>query len=317
MDESSINNDCYMAGFELSRQLRELGKDTLSTKQAQALLKDYLPQHEEILEALQSIVARPSFTPLLKSPHEKAAVARKHSVIASIRKTYSQEVIFAAENLINGLLRLDEGAAALQAFNQTRNQYSKTNTQQEYSPTNQTEEHVRAAQSRQNRRNIKPALLLIALSFFSMAIASIGYYINSRPTIKGEAEPKASSQTQKDCPSDLDANPTTVSNATEVTLTSKGVRWASIGYLGRLRELHNGTFAGEKTYKLKGGIEISTDNPRALYVRFGNCPSIPMARASSQQLRGKWDYGPKPASDPSCIPGNEGNPLLLNCLPKS
>lgn len=119
---------------------------------------------------------------------------------------------------------------------------------------------------------------------------------------------------QSACPADLNANPTTVTSATEVTLFSKGVRWVGITYLGRTIELHNGALTGEKTFKLKGGIEISTDNPKALYVRFGNCPAIPMQRANYQQLRGRWDYGPKPANDPSCIPGNEGNPLLLNCL---
>jgi len=316
-DKSNNNNDFYMAGFELSRQTRELGNDTLSAKRAQALLKYYLPQHEEILEALQSIVARPSFTPLLKSPNGEVAVVRKHSVIASIKKTYSQDVILAAENLINGLLRLDERTAPHLAAKKTRNQYSKTITQQEHSPTTQNEERVSAAQSSHKGRNIKPALLLIALSFFSIAVASIGYNITSDPTTQGDVGPKVSSQTQRNCPTDLDANPTTVSSATEVTLTSKGVRWSGIGYLGGLRELHNGAFAGEKTYKLKGGIAISTDNPRALYVRFGECPAIPMSRANYQQLRGKWDYGPKPSSHPSCIPGNKVNPLLVNCLPKN
>jgi len=119
---------------------------------------------------------------------------------------------------------------------------------------------------------------------------------------------------QSICPADLNANPTTVTSAKEITIFSKGVRWVRVTYLGGTVELHNGALSGEKTFKLKGGIEISTDNHRALYVRFGNCPLVRMQRASYQQLRGSWDYGPKPANDPSCIPGNKENPYLLNCL---
>lgn len=284
------SNDFYTAGFELSRQIREADKGILSAKRAQALLKDFLCQHEDILEALQSIVARPSFAPLLKSPHDAGVFARKQSIVASIRKTYSQEVVFATEDFINGLLSLDERATPHQAANQPTNHHRKTNTQQELSATNKPRERASKAESPHKGKHIKPALFLMALGFFSLALASIRYYTSNHQAIQEETKTKPSSHTPKDCPTDLSANPTTVASATDVTLISTGVQWAGVGYLGGLRELHNGAFTGEKTFKLKGGIEISTDNPKALLVRFGNCPAIPMQRASYQQLRGKWDY---------------------------
>jgi hypothetical protein len=316
MQESRNNNDFYAAGFELRKQIRESHENAISTRKAQALLKDYLPHHEEIQEALHSIIARPSFAPLLGLPHRGGAVALQHSLIESLRKTYSEEVVFATEKLINGLLSLDEKEAQNQTSKRPNKQESKSIPTQEHRATKPTGERASPTESNYHKSRIRLTLFLMALGITSLALASTKYYKSSHQAAQGEEERKASLQTQRDCPIDLNANPTTVANATEVTLTSKGVRWAGIGYLGGLRELHNGPFTGEKTFQLKGGIEISTDNPKALYVRFGNCPAIPMQRASYQQLRGRWDYGPKPANDPSCIPGNEGNPLLLNCLPR-
>jgi hypothetical protein len=339
MSQQEDADDFYAAGRKLAKYIADSKGKAISTATLQALMRDLLPQHEELQEALRSIVARPMFFQLLQLIGSGRGAAEKLAFIESLRKAYSAETARAADSLVCGMMGLgtntipSESGSNKVVVDTLPKQAKGSRVQVDTQVENPSQESHVQGKSREAAENLIPVPQSRSLRSLTLVLATallaggIWEIIRVRvPESKIDSGPKPTAkdygaiehvpdqlQAQRDCPVDLNANPVTVASATEVTLISKGVRWAGIGYLGGLRELHNGAFAGEKTLKLKGGIEISTDNPRALYIRFGDCPAMPMQRASYQQLRGRWDYGPKSASDPSCIPGNKGNPLLLNC----
>lgn len=106
MSQLEEKDDFYAAGRKLAQHITNSKGKEISTATLQALIRDFLPQHEEVQEALRSIVARPDFRELVKLAGSRKGVAQKCSVVESLKKIYSIETVEAAENLMRGILGL-------------------------------------------------------------------------------------------------------------------------------------------------------------------------------------------------------------------
>lgn len=101
-------DDFYEAGRKLSEYIAYSKGKQISTATLQALIRDFLPQHEELQEALRSIVTRPGFLQLMQLANSGKGVAYKCAFTESLRKVYSVETVNAADSLACGVLGLGE-----------------------------------------------------------------------------------------------------------------------------------------------------------------------------------------------------------------
>lgn len=62
MSQQQEVDDFYAAGRNLAQHITDSNGKDISSATLQALIRDLLPQHEELQEALRSIVARPDFS---------------------------------------------------------------------------------------------------------------------------------------------------------------------------------------------------------------------------------------------------------------
>lgn len=106
MSQLKETDDFYAAGRKLGEYLVDSNGKDISTATLQALMRDFLPQHEEAQEALRSIVAIPSFRqllPLAGSNHK--GVLQRDAFLQSLQDVYAPRIINASKQLINGLLQ--------------------------------------------------------------------------------------------------------------------------------------------------------------------------------------------------------------------
>jgi hypothetical protein len=100
MSQQEDGDDFYAAGRRLAEHIAESSDRDISTATLQALIRDFLPEREELQEALRSIVARPDFFQLVKFVDSGKGVAQKSAFIESLRKIYSTDTVEAADKLV-------------------------------------------------------------------------------------------------------------------------------------------------------------------------------------------------------------------------
>jgi hypothetical protein len=105
--ESSCGNDFYDAGIRIREILLRSTDEKIAEKTLQALIRDFLPQQEEIMEALINIASKTEFSELIKIKDKQVADRQASIFTKSLSKVYSGETVIAAENLIRGLLALE------------------------------------------------------------------------------------------------------------------------------------------------------------------------------------------------------------------
>jgi len=103
---SISTNDFYEAGSRIRAVISKEPDNKVPKSVLQALVRDYLPQHEEMQEALRSIIVRPSFTQLLVQAKSGKALIHKSVFVESLRKIYSDETVNTADEFICGILAL-------------------------------------------------------------------------------------------------------------------------------------------------------------------------------------------------------------------
>lgn len=107
MSQQEDGDDFYAAGIRLAEHIAVSSDKDISTATLQALIRDFLPQHEELQEALRSIVARPDFLQLVKLAGSGKGGAQKCALIESLRKIYSTDTVEAADKLVCGIMGLN------------------------------------------------------------------------------------------------------------------------------------------------------------------------------------------------------------------
>ena len=107
MSQQQETDDFYAAGRNLAQHITDSNGKDISSATLQALIRDLLPQHEELQEALRSIVARPDFFQLVKFVDSGKGFAQKYAFIESLRRIYSTDTIGAADKLACGLLSVE------------------------------------------------------------------------------------------------------------------------------------------------------------------------------------------------------------------
>lgn len=106
MEQQEDAGGFYTAGRKFAEHIAVSNDKEVSTATLQALIRDLLPQHEELQEALRSIVARPDFFHLVKFVDSGKGVAQKCAFIESLRKIYSTDTVEAADKLVCGMMGL-------------------------------------------------------------------------------------------------------------------------------------------------------------------------------------------------------------------
>ena len=153
----------YLAGRKLAAHIAYFKEKDISIATLQALIRDLLPEHEEVQEALRSIVARPGFLQLVQLAGSEKGVAQKCVFSESLRKIYSAETVTAADSLVCGMIGLgittaEHESAVKKIFIDTVPQQSKDNgVQAETQGANSTEKRHVQGKSREIVDNISPA----------------------------------------------------------------------------------------------------------------------------------------------------------------
>lgn len=106
MSQRVETDDFYEAGRKLAEYIADSSGEDISTATLQALIRDFLPQHEELQEALRSVVARPDFLQLVRLASSGKGGAQKCALIESLRKIYSTDTVEAADKLVCGIMGL-------------------------------------------------------------------------------------------------------------------------------------------------------------------------------------------------------------------
>jgi len=117
-------DDFYAAGRQLAEHIADLGGKEVSTASLQALIRDLLPQREELQEALRSIAARPDFLQLVKLASSGQGGAQKCAFIESLKNIYSAKTVEAADRLVCGVL----GLSVKTAHDESEGQKTTVNT---------------------------------------------------------------------------------------------------------------------------------------------------------------------------------------------
>lgn len=108
MSHVEESDDFYAAGRKLARHIANSKSKDLYTATLQALIRDFLPRHEELQESLRSIVARPDFLQLVKLVGSQKGLAQKCFFVENLRNKYSAGTIIAADRLVCGMMALGE-----------------------------------------------------------------------------------------------------------------------------------------------------------------------------------------------------------------
>jgi len=106
MSQLDEADDFYATGRMLAKHIGDSKGKEVSTATLQALIRDFLPQHEEVQEALRSIIARPDSLQLVKLARSGQGGAQKCALIESLKNIYSARTVEAADRLVCGMLGL-------------------------------------------------------------------------------------------------------------------------------------------------------------------------------------------------------------------
>jgi len=105
MPKQDDADDLYAAGRQLAEHIANSDGKEASTATLQALLRDFLPQHEELQEALRSIVARPDFQRLAKLAGSGRGISQRDAFLEGLKNVYSSKIISDVKHLTSGLLQ--------------------------------------------------------------------------------------------------------------------------------------------------------------------------------------------------------------------
>ena len=98
--------DFYFAGKEIKAVLSESEDGDDNNGKLQALIRDFIPRHEELLETLLTISASNGFTNLLNVEDRQIAEEEKVRFVDNLKRVYDLETVIAAECLVCDLLSL-------------------------------------------------------------------------------------------------------------------------------------------------------------------------------------------------------------------
>jgi len=246
-------DDFYAAGRQLAEHIADLEGKEVSTASLQALIRDLLPRHEELQEALRSIVARPDFRELVKLAGSGRGIPQRDAFLGRLTNVYSSKVISDVKHLTSGLLQT--GAA--------NNSHAETNIQKEDSDpeekntkksggaNNYSARGDAASQHKGSTRVAKRYVAIAAIASIATVAAAVGALIANR-TITNKAPISVEEQANKKCSSVSDAaeryscyinfrrsqNPATASNETQLSHKEIGKKLLANGsYIAAIKEL--------------------------------------------------------------------------------
>ncbi|WP_255124504.1 hypothetical protein [Synechococcus lacustris] len=194
MYEQEDADDFYLAGRKLAAHIAYFKEKDISVATLQALIRDLLPEHEELQEALRSIVARPGFLQLVQLAGSEKGVAQKCVFTESLRKIYSAETVSAAESLVCGMIGLgvttaEHESALKKIFIDTVAQQVKDNgVQVEIQGANSTEKRYGQGKSReiakihspvatqQSSKRMKFLFLVMKYCIFTFIVAFAAFF---------------------------------------------------------------------------------------------------------------------------------------------
>jgi len=100
----------YLAGRKLAVQMADWRGKEVSTATLQAMIRDFLPQHDELQEVLRNIIARPDSLRLVKLANTRQPDAQSalllSTLIERLKIIYSAKTVEAADRLLCGMLSL-------------------------------------------------------------------------------------------------------------------------------------------------------------------------------------------------------------------
>jgi hypothetical protein len=110
MSQQEDTEDFYAAGRKLAQHIADSNDKDIPTATLQALIRDFLPQHEDTHEALRGIVSRPDFLQLVKlSGSGKKGIIQRDAFLERLINVYSPKIVSNIKHLTSGLLQVDTG----------------------------------------------------------------------------------------------------------------------------------------------------------------------------------------------------------------
>jgi hypothetical protein len=110
MSQQEDTEDFYAAGRKLAQHIADSNDKDISTATLQALIRDFLPQHEDTHEALRGIVSRPDFLQLVKlSGGGAKGILQRDAFLERLKNVYSPKIISNIKHLASGLLQVGTG----------------------------------------------------------------------------------------------------------------------------------------------------------------------------------------------------------------
>ena len=155
-------DDFYEAGKKLAKHFADSKGKDISIATLQALIRDFLPQHRELQEALRSIVARPEFLQLMLVG-SKIGLAQKCAFVENLKKIYSAETVSAADSLVCGMIGLSvttiqsESEAQMIVVDTLTQQRKASGVEIEQQKDLPTEEETLQGNSIEIAENLRPA----------------------------------------------------------------------------------------------------------------------------------------------------------------
>ena len=155
-------DDFYEAGKKLAKHFADSKGKDISIATLQALIRDFLPQHRELQEALRSIVARPEFLQLMLVG-SKIGLAQKCAFVENLKKIYSAETVSAADSLVCGMIGLSvttiqsESEAQMIVVDTLTQQRKASGVEIEQQKDLPTEEETFQGNSIEIAENLRPA----------------------------------------------------------------------------------------------------------------------------------------------------------------
>jgi hypothetical protein len=178
MSQLEGTDDFYVAGRKLAKHIADSKGKEVSTATLQALIRDFLPQHEEEQEAFRSIVARPDFLRLVKLASSGQGVAQKCALVESLKNIYSSKAVEAADRLVCGMLGLSVKIAhddsegqktTVNTFSHERMASDPQVARQNANPSKQSHAHGKGSEVGENLSSAPPTHSLRNLGLFLFA----------------------------------------------------------------------------------------------------------------------------------------------------
>jgi tetratricopeptide (TPR) repeat protein len=245
--------DFYAAGRKLAEHIVDYKGNDIPTATLQALIKDLLPQHEELQEALRSIVARPDFLQLAKLAGSGKGILQRDRFLERLKNVYSSKIISDTKHLTSGLLQTGTVNSTHPDTN-TQNDASnpeEINLKKRGCPSNNLARGNGASQHKGQKGKAKSYVAIVAIGSITTAAAAV-VALTANRTTTNKAPFSAEEQANKKCASISDAaeryscyinfkrsqNPAQASNETQLSHKETGKKFLANGsYIAAIKEL--------------------------------------------------------------------------------